>query len=590
MAGAIQPLMDTFKTPGNAAPGVAGKVLPGPRIHGYDEAALTAGPDTNYFMVQTLWDQHTGERQFSFLDDFYFRFYLIPSELAYGTFSQDTTINIRVWNAYFNDGSLTAVTPTFGTEVSYDGVVPVDFGALQIVTLPFTADGEGNTVLADQFTLIFDLGDILTLDVTGFRVPQLTDAVWEFRPNWSEQYAVQYEFRTDVTKSANGREQRIQYRQTPRRQYEFEIALTKYQRREYQRLMVGNQRGRFFIPEMTRYVTTAEVIPAQGIEAFIDGDIPWWLSEPNNYVILFDGENMSLRRIDFEGEDSNSVPVVRFKSDDEIEWPVGTKIFPALSCFIADDTSGSMLTNTVQTVNAKFFVRPGTPAIEPESTPLSTFDGRELWLEKPNWADPPETVDYHPSVFINFEVGRVDRIIDQDFQQQQLVLNYTGRDFAQSETLRQFFFRCAGMCREFYMPTWQYDIEAAQGWISGDAMIVVDGVEFAATYAGDPVRYGAGVALILHSGQIVYKQIADIFAEVDSNGEGQSIIQLTTTMGQDIELDEVEKICWVPLWRFATDTATFEFLTDEVCQVAFTVQTQPWQPKDGTDNSNSEIA
>jgi len=589
MAGSIQPLQETFVTPGSAAPGAAGSVQPGPRTKGYDMAEPLEGPDTNYFMVQTLWDTHTGDRQYSFLDDFYFRFYLIPSELAFGTFSTDTTILVKVWNAYFDDGILNSVTPVFGTEVTYDGTTPIEFGALQIHTLAFTADGEGETVLSDSFALSFDLGDVLTLDVTGFRVPVLTDQVWEYRPNWSSNYTIEYAFRTDVISSANGREQRIQYRQTPRKQLEFEIAMTRAQRREYQRLMVGNQRGRFFVPEMTRYVTTSSVIPSEGIEVEIEGTIPWWLSEHNAYVILYDGTNWGLRRVDFASEDSNSAPLVIFRSDDEIEWPIGTKVFPALSCFIDDSTSGNMLTNTVQTVTPRFFVRPGTEAIEPATTPLHTFDNRELWLEKPNWADPPETLDYHPTVYINFDVGRVDRIADQDFQQQRLVLNYTGRDFEQTEMLREFFFRCAGQCREFYMPTWQYDIEAAQGWISGDDIIVIEGVEFAATYADDPVRFGAGVALILHSGQIIYKSIANIFAEIDSNGDGQSVIQLTETMGQDIDLDEVEKICWVPLWRMATDNATFEFLTDAVCQVAFTVQTQPWAAKDGDDQSNSEI-
>jgi len=589
MASSIQPLMETFTTPGSAATGVAGAVQPGARTHAQELESGITGPDTNYFMVQTLWEQRTGERQFTFLDDFYFRIYLIPNELAYGTFAADTTIQVRVWNAYFDDAVLNTVTPAFGTEVAYDGTVPVAFGALQIQTLSFTADGEGETVLSDSFTLSFDLGDILELDVTGFRVPQLTDQVWEYKPNWAASYNIEYAFLTEVITSANGREQRIQYRQTPRMQVEFEVALTRLERREYQRLMVGNQRGRFFVPEITRYVTTSAVMPAETLEAYIDGDIPWWLAENNAYVILHDGTNWSLRRVDFETEDSNSAPLVRFKSDDEIEWPVGTKIYPALSCFIADETSGNMLTNTVQTVTPRFFVRPGTQAVEPATSPLQTFDSRELWLEKPNWADPPQTVDYHPTVFINFEVGRVDRIADVDFQQKRLVLNYTGRDFAQSEMLREFFFRCAGQCREFYMPTWEYDIDAAQGWVSGDDIIVVDGVEFAGTYADDPVRFGAGVALVLLDGTIVYKQIADIFAEVDSNGDGQSIIQLTETMGQDIDLEDVEKICWVPLWRFATDQCSFEFLTDEVCQVAFTVQTQPWSAKDGDDQSNSEI-
>jgi hypothetical protein len=48
-----------------------------------------------------------------------------------------------------------------------------------------------------------------------------------------------------------------------------------------------------------------------------------------------------------------------------------------------------------------------------------------------------------------------------------------------------------------------------------------------------------------------------------------------------------DQVCWVPLWRHATDTMTVQWLTNEVCTVAFTMQTQPWVADDSED-SNSD--
>lgn len=595
MAGAIQPLMETFSTPGNAAPGAAGSVQPGPRDHGYDIASAVYGPDQNIFMEQTSWSLHQGNRLFTFLDDFYFRIYAIPTEIAYGTFSADTTKQIRLWNAYFGEAVLTTVTPAIGTEVAFDqqGSLPISFGALEIKIVSFTADGEGDTVLADNFLLSFTVDsafDDVSLDVSGFRVPVLTDIVFPFPPNWDENVEIEYEFKTDIIRSANGREQRRQLRQTPRKSFRFSIAMQNTDRLEYRRLVTANQRGRFFVPELTRFVTTVSDMAAEAIVVDVDQTPPWWLAEHDNYVILGYQGRYSLRRIDLAGSDSNSEPTtIYFKSDDNYEWPAGTRIYPAISSYMSDEISGQLLTNYVQTVDLRFLALPGLEAIETVPAAETFFDGRELWLKKPNWAEPPAIQDLHPTVFLDAGVGRIGREVDQDFQSMRLALSYTGRNFEEAEELRHFMMRCAGQCREFFMPTWQKDIIAAQGWISGDDQIIVDGIGFASVYADDPVRNGAGVAIILLDGTIIYKQVEDIFADTDSTG-AFSVIQLTETMGQDIDLEDVDKICWVPLWRFSTDTFTYTWLTNSVCETNFVVHTQPWQRKDGDASSNSEIA
>lgn len=584
--------LESFDLP-NTAPVAELRVVPGPVVYANDIDEVLTGP-----FIEVLIDQSetsgvvSGQRNWSFIEDFYFRIYLSPIELAYGSFSQDKTLQMRIWNAYFSDVSFTDAQ-AIGTDVVLDqfAQLPINFGPLEYRSVSFTADGDGDTVLSDRFLLTFDtentVDDVLYVPVSGFRVPQLTDLTWQYPPNWAQEYEVEYEFKTDVITSANGREQRRQVRQTPRRTSKFNIGLlSNTKRREFNKIMVGAQSARFFVPEYTRYVTTTTLMGPNEIEVDIDQLPPWWF-EHDNYVILKYGDQWSLRKVDSVGYESNSnLQTVIFKSDDELSWPVGTRIYRALSSWASEEISGNMLTNTIQTAAMTFVTLPGSEAIEPPSSPLNTYDGRELWLKKPNWADPPTITHFQPATLLDVGQGRMERVKEIEHQTQRLVLTYVGRNFAGSEELRQFFFRCAGQCHEFYMPTWQDDITLRDPVEAVDTQVVIAGIDFASFYSQDPVRVGGAIAFLMNDGTIHYVNTLSIFAAEDSNDEPISVIELQTALGFTAALDEIERICWVPLWRMATDTMTVKWLTSAVCEVNFTVQTQPWFPADLGDSNS----
>lgn len=593
--GEIVPLQEYFDTPGNAAPGAVGLIQPGQFTHGADGGYPSDSIVTEVLLETPSYFTLYAHRLWSFLDDFYFHVYISPISLQYGTFSQDKTLTMRIWNAFFTETDFTSAT-AFGTDVHFDQApfLPIHFNPLGYQIVTFTADGEGDTILSDEFSLVFDTenedDEVIAVPVSGFRTPSLTDLVWKFSPNWSTNFEVTYEYKTDIIVAASGREQRRQVRQTPRKSMNFTIALKNSNRRIFREQMTGNQHGRFYVPEYTRYVTTTVDAGADEIVFTVDTLPPWWLSEHNNYVILHYGDQWSLRRIDFVGSDSNSDEhTVYFKTDDSLVWPAGTKIYPAIQSWLKDEISSTLLTSAVQQAQMEFIGLPGIEALEPATTPTNFIDGRELWLKKPNWATPPSVTDYRPTTFIDFGWGRMDRVSDIQHQGQRLVLAYTGRNFAEAEELRQFYVRCAGQLHEFYMPTWQPDIDLERPIGALDLELFISGADLGAFYSQDLVRLGAGLAIVKTDQTIVYAQIADIFADVDSNSQEVSIIALKEALGEDIALEDIDMVCWMPLWRHATDTLTVGWTTDGVCQLSFTVQTQPWLPAD-IDDSNSDVS
>lgn len=583
--GRIFSFGERFKVPNNARD-TATQAQSGSVVNGYDPALPANGGDTNYHMQQTNWTQFDGRRMFTFLEDFYFRIYLFPPELDYGTFSQDTTLNMRIWNAYFGNTVFVSSIPALGDEVTMGGeALPATFTGLEVKVFPFTAEGDGETILSDVFTLTFDTDnfadDVFFVPVSGFRVPVLTDLVWPFEPNWAGRYTMEYEFSTDIITSANGREQRRQIRQTPRKSFEFSVGPFRSEdRREFTRLLTANQGGRFYVPELTRYVETTTPIDPEGIIVEVD-EVPWWLSQTDAYVILQHGTQLSLRKINYVGSSSNSEDMtVFFKSDDNFSWPVGTRIYPAISSWMADEISAIAHTNFNWTATMRFLGLPGLEPKEPLPLPPHVYNERELFLTKPNYARPPDVAQTQTTSFIDYGFGRMQRNVDFDYQQQRWSMTYLGRNFEDAEKLRQFFFRCGGRAREFYMPTWSDDIIVRDDIIASDNRIAIDGIEFASVYADDPVRFGAGVVILLFDGTVIYRQIADIYAEPDSNDAVTSYVEFTELINADIDVIDIDRVCWVPLWRHATDTLTVEWHTRETCEMSFTLQMQPWFPPD----------
>lgn len=593
MIGYIQRFGEHFTTPGNDAPMRVSALAPGAILNGYDAIWYPGGERHEVHMQQTNWGVVSGVRQYTFLDDFYFRIYLIPDVLDYGTFSADTTIRMRVWNAYFGRADLLSVVPMFGDEVRLDEAadLPLTFGGLQYRTLGFTADGDGATVLSDQFTFTFDtddfVHDVLRAQVLGFRIPSLTDLTWPFKTNWESGYEIEYVFQTDIITSENGTEQRIQVRQTPRKSISLSILLDDERRKEFQRLLTSTQKGRFFVPELPRFVETTAPMAAGDTETFIDEAAPWWMMERDAHVLLIYRNQMSVRKMDTPGLDSNSDPnFVTFRDDDDFEWPAGTRIHPALSCWMADDIPGVQHTNLVWTSSVRFLARPGIEPREPIMPPAEVFDGRELWLNKPNYANPPALNFVQPTVFVDAGSGRIERETDIEHQSTRMVLTYVGKDFEAAEILRQFFFRCAGRQKEFYMPTWQPDITLREGFVASDTRLPIDGIRFASIYSDDPVRKGAPIAIYFTDGTVLYKNVRDIYAAEDSNDEPASFLDFQEPIGQDRTLEEIVQVSWVPLWRHSTDSLTVRYHTNSVCEMSFTVQQQPWFPADNMDSNS----
>jgi len=581
--GVILNGMECFTTPGEHNPGgvipiATWEVTEGPALVHGNEADIHAHM-TNQRYVQ-------GSRIQTFFEDFYFRIYLIPPNLEFGTITADKTITMTIWNSYLTPVQFTSSTPIFGDSVHQGGpALPFNFGALQQVGFPFTADKEGETILSDGFTFVFDNGDIKFVQVSGFRQPPPADLIFPFPPNWASGFEIGYEFKTAIIESEHGDEQRRQLRQTPRKNYGYTVHLQNNAHRlQYNSLMKKNQSQRFYIPELPRWTTLAG--PLNETELVVQlSSVPYWVT-PDAYVMLNYNGRYAMRRVDFLGSDSNSeTDIVTFVDADDFVWPAGTKVHPAIVCWVGDEVTAQRVTNWVHTVSMRFDSVPGEEVAPPIVPAPLTFDGRELWDRKPNWAEPMDATKVWITQKQDYEVGRALRHVNINFGKDRFVFNYVGRTVADADLLKQFFHRNAGRCREFYMSTWQPDIFPQFGWTADENLIQIEGGDFAATYGEDRTR--SAISVLLDDGTTHMCVIDRIFADLDSNGVATSFIQFLEPLGFDVlDLMDVDKISWVSLWRMSSDEMLETWLTDSVCNVSFTFEELPRNRPD-IDDSNS---
>ena len=536
--------------------------------------------DFNFVNPDPISQTYGGAREFAFLDDFYFRVYLIPQVLDFGAIVTTITRDITVWNAYFDTVTLDSITPEFGVEVVQSGpALPNAIPALTIRAWQFTVTTEGPPTLDENFTWAFSTGESFVLPVEGTR-----SVLWPFLPNWSSPFAITLEYDTTLFTSRSGREQRRAERAEPRVSLEFDIAVYGNKRRRYRELMAFWQDRPFIVADISRNVTTESQMNSGGASVTVD-DAPSWTEQEDRAVVLVTGsgagQQIGLRVIDNIDLSNN---LLTFKDTDGVTWPAGTKIYAGVVANLEDEHSMTRLTNNVMTGSIRFNVLPGTELVE--APPLATeyWQDRELFMFKPNWGSQNDALDRQLTEFVDYNVGRLARFSPVDYASQTWTQGFVGRNADGIRELLDVFKRAKGRQGEFYMPTWEEDVIPKSALLAGSLGLRVNGLDLFNAYNADPTT--RAVMVELNDGTRIFRAI-DEFTTIDDAEGNDTLINLTETWDETYQVSEVAFICWVRCWRFATDDLTAEFLTNSVANLQMSMQSLEDLPAESDESSNS---
>lgn len=382
--------------------------------------------------------------------------------------------------------------------------------------------------------------------------------LFPYEPDWSRPYRVDHAFRTEVIVSRNKREQRIANRVLPRKTYEFSLRLSRGELAEFQGYMAKNQQGDFWLIDWTRFVaSTADVIA--GASTIELGSVPGWIAA-GVQVYLKNGPQRALVQVASVNPTSITLtaPLV-------LAWPAGARVHHVVRAAMSQSIRARLLTNTVGTVDMSFTAQPGS-FHESEPAAPTIFNGRELFLTKPNWATQPsvDLVGFLESV--DFDRGVISNYAPVVFNTRRLQMSYLGRDRAAVESFLDVFRRAKGQRGEFYMPTWEPDIDVSIGAAPGATQITVPGSDFLSAYAGSPV-YKA--LIIFHNdGSYQARRITSVVASGPNTR-----INVFPAWTTAVNAATVRLACLLPVWRFAVDNVSVEWLTNSVGQWQASVQT-----------------
>ena len=515
-----------------------------------------AGAFTDTQPVDLHSDVLSGFKTRSFFEDFYNTIHFIPAIVELGAVSSDTSVPLIIWNAYLYPVALEQITFINQGGITLDGsAVPLSMVPLQTLEYRVEASSEGPPNIDALISFQFDTGTF-EIVVTGTRA-----RVSPIIPNWSDSFEIEYQFKTDIFTSRNGKEQRRALRQGHRKNVSFTATPTHDKLRKARNILAGWHSNTIIFPELPRQATLRQAAENTDFLYFRD-QAPAWMQVGQTVVLANRGLYESREIAGVAGDSiqlSGTVPGY---------WPAGTKVHPGLAVRFADSISVRHLTAEAATIGVNLEVIPTSEPILPTAIPQS-FRGREVWMRPPNWIDPVtdsfvsqrETVDYgrgKTAVFLPIPFGTV-------LQK----MSYTGRNFQQAYDLVEFFIRCKGQLREFYMPTFLNDVQIGYEVVTGSRILRIPGTDFFRDLEGDTQR--KAVAIFMKNGDVFLRGVNSVSQVSDDNGQ-DSALDLDEQLPYPLTLTNVDKISWLPVWRMASDTFTMEWVTNSVAQCQLSVR------------------
>lgn len=387
------------------------------------------------------------------------------------------------------------------------------------------------------------------------------EKLWTFLPNWRESYTVEREFRTDMTASRAGGEQRRALRSTPRKAVAYTTTVRAETMTALHQFLGGWQHQTIRLPDLFASVTTSGL--AGGATVLAVGSVPAWLTAGARVALRWKGA-LELREVQ-----SVAGTTVTFTGSSTTTWPEGTMLLRTMKGTLAEELNATRPTNGVAELKVDFSVEPTSEPLNAGTAGL-TFNGRELVIKKPNWADAPSVTFSHPSETVDYGRGRISRITPVAFPTQIKQMTFIGRSAEEILAIEQLFDRMKGQRGEFYMPTWDHDLPPKVPALVGESVLRVAGRSLFEAFAGSTV-YRA-IAVFYRDGTYQVRRVQAIEAVTDDGGQ-DSGVRVTTPFTRAIDPLDVLMVCWLPVWRFATDILTTERLTSEVGRFKISVKT-----------------
>lgn len=455
----------------------------------------------------------------------YNRIHLIPSATALGNLLSSQEVSIEVWNAFFTQQTLNDITE-FGTEgmtIHEPAPTPLVYEPLESKAYTITIDVVGPPTIDGKVYFNFSVYTV-TYSVTGKRV-----VVFPFVPN--SDYTETLEWKTDLIKT-KAAEQRIAMRNLPRQSLSYDYQLSDTQFSKAKTIMSGWTERSFSVPMWSDYESvgaltagaTNILVDTTTADYIVDG-LALIFQDENNFEAV-EIQTLNAASIDLKVALVNSytnaviLPVLLANAINGMAYTRTPDSFISgqanFMSVVTNDLSG---TNETQykgidiILNPSVYVSSISERITKEMRTLDSTIGRVIY-------DPSRSVVDHDQV-ISFDTLTKEEL-------------WSARQWIHSRRGKQ---------KTFYIPTWNNDLNVVTDINAADTTITVTDIKYHLYYTTKDI------IILKKDGTYV---LLDTYAGSD-NGDGTETISISTQVGEDILVSEIDKVSFVTLCRFNSD-------------------------------------
>lgn len=393
--------------------------------------------------------------------------------------------------------------------------------------------------------------------------------IFPYEPDWATAVEMEREYKTEIIESRDMTEQRKAHRKNPRRTISFDVRSNKARGEDIVEYLEDNAQQPFWVPDHTRTVLLGEAAQIGASEMIVKGlstedtNVPYWL-QPGAKMILGHGTDALKELVTISAVAGDTITLV---DPVAYEWPANTMCRMAMLGRFEQEMSARWLTLTAGTFSFVFMEDPNDTYDEVYRSQRDDlwFDGREVWLRKPNWREPVGAGVQGYLATLKTDKGVFSHRSHQPVNTRTWQATYTALSTKAAEELIQFAHRKRGQQHSFWMPTWRGDMVLAGETLAGGTLLTVDGTTAFDRHNGS--EFINRVAVFFEDGTYEFNTVDSMVT-----ASGDTEITMKYAWSKDITYAGVYRICWMPLWRLASDKLNLIWETNRVAEAKIAIQ------------------
>ena len=512
---------------------------------GAKKGPMTVG-DT---MPQRVTLPGTAPRTFS--DDWYNRYHIIPAQLDLGNILSSSQRIITLWNAYFDQRTLSVanILPGQGMQlVLPPGVsIPYEVKPLEQLKFQLNVSLSGPPSIDNRLRFTIE-GFTYDIPITGRRI-----VLFPFKPNWNSPMDETFSAKSWLMESADGNEQTGSlWGDKLRRMLEYSIAVADEDQEVLENLLFTWSSRFFGVPHWAEETTLNAAVNAGNTVLSFETDGRSF--ENDGFVVLYnDAYDNEIRQIDTVVGTTVTLATGVLK-----RWEAGTKIYPAFVGLMPEAMAGSYETSRVTRMPVAFEFEPSvTMSNTAQNEVPLTYRGVELYMGPMNWEGSVPFVFNSGRTKIDANTGKFSVTNPKDFARGGRQHQWVVDSLNAAKSLRAWLGRRQGRAVPCYMPSGRADFTVTKVINPGDLTIDVEENYYANLIAGHPAR--RDVIIHLKNGTYFTRRVTGASQLV----EGGIRLQLDSSLGTAVQVADIMRMSMLNLYRLAGDDVTLRWVTDK---------------------------